>query len=240
MPEIASSTLAATARARLDGLVRKGLFRSSGLQLLLSLVVLFVSYPFLDGVPHGEAITSALFTYVMLTALLAVGGRPRVLVIGAILLAPAIVFRWLPHFTALAPDHPLSAGSLAIFVAFTIWQLLRFALRARRVDGEVLSAGISVYLLIGLLWAFLYLMVAGMVPHAFAFTPPPPGATPLDFADSIYFSFCTLTTAGYGDITPLNRVVRMLATLESIAGVLYLAVLIARLVSLYSQPAEKP
>lgn len=230
---------AASARAGF-GVVRKGLFRSSGPQLLVSLVLLFVAYPFLEGWSAGPVVASWLFTYVMFSALFAVGGRPRVLVGGLILLLPGIALHWLPHFTAFAPDHPVALASIALFVGFTLWQLLRFVLRAQRVDTEVLCSGISIYLLAGLLWSYLFLVVDRLRPHAFQF---PAGDAPdgrLDFANAVYFSFGTLTTAGYGDVTPMDRFARMLATLESIVGVLFLAVLISRLVSLYAQPPATP
>jgi hypothetical protein len=54
--------------------------------------------------------------------------------------------------------------------------------------------------------------------------------------NAFYFSFITLSTVGYGDITPLSRIARWLAAMEAMTGLLYVAVLIARLVSLYSVP----
>ena len=66
-----------------------------------------------------------------------------------------------------------------------------------------------------------------------------PGST-LSQADAFYFSLCTLTTAGYGDVTPLTHQARILAVMESVTGVLYVGVLIARLVSLYSQAKPEP
>ena len=56
----------------------------------------------------------------------------------------------------------------------------------------------------------------------------------MDGFESFYFSFVTLTTIGFGDIAPVSRVARMLAVMEAIAGMFYVAVLVARLVSIHS------
>jgi hypothetical protein len=215
--------------------VWRGVFRSSGRQLLVLLVALFLSFPFLDSLSWGDDAVNLLFTVVMLSALLAVGGRKWVFIGGGLLLIPALVLRWLPHLVEMRVDHPVTLASYCLFDAYVIIHLLRYVLRTPRVDAEVLSAGVSIYLLIGWLWAFLYLLCVQLQPHAFALTPP---AEPRLY-DMFYFSFTTLTTAGYGDILPLSRQTRMLAAMESVFGVLYLAVLVARLVALYSSPLER-
>jgi hypothetical protein len=102
------------------------------------------------------------------------------------------------------------------------------------VDANVLCAGVSGFLLIGLLWSPIYLMVARVNPAAFTLPASPTGASTLDGFTALYFSFITLTTVGYGDILPVSRVARMLAAAEAICGLFYMAVLISRLVSVYS------
>ena len=62
------------------------------------------------------------------------------------------------------------------------------------------------------------------------------GAQSINGFNGFYFSFVTLSTVGYGDITPVSRIARWLAAMEAMTGLLYVAVLIARLVSLYSTP----
>jgi len=86
------------------------------------------------------------------------------------------------------------------------------------------------------LWTVAYWLVAQMNPNAFAFNPA--GGTQQTMAgfDALYFSFITLSTVGYGDITPVSKIARWLAAAEAMTGLLYVTVLIARLVSLYSTP----
>jgi hypothetical protein len=122
-------------------------------------------------------------------------------------------------------------------IAFVVANLLRFVLRAPSVNTEVLSASISAYLMLGLLWTVAYWLVAQVTPNAFAFNT----GTKETMAgfNAFYFSFITLSTVGYGDITPVSKVARMLAAMEAMTGLLYVAVLIARLVALYSSPKSE-
>jgi hypothetical protein len=104
------------------------------------------------------------------------------------------------------------------------------------VNADVLSAGISAYLLLGLLWAAAYLLLAELTPEAFSLINRAPGAGPMDRFGALHFSFVTLTCLGCNDIVPVSRVAQMLLMVEATMGVLYLAVMIARLVALYSRP----
>ncbi|MCU0807263.1 MAG: potassium channel family protein [Candidatus Contendobacter sp.] len=101
-------------------------------------------------------------------------------------------------------------------------------------ETVILCAGVATYLLLGLLWAFAYQLVDRLVPDSFAFTVGPSSSRSLEGFNSLYFSITTLATSGYGDIVPVSGLARMLAMTESVAGLLYVALLIARLVALYS------
>jgi hypothetical protein len=115
---------------------------------------------------------------------------------------------------------------------FVVVQLIRFILRSPTVDANVLCAGLSGYLLLGVLWTPLYMAVADWNPAAFTM---PAGGT-MDMFTSLYFSFITLSTVGYGDIAPVTKAARMLAAMEAVVGLFYVAVLISRLVAIYSTP----
>ena len=118
---------------------------------------------------------------------------------------------------------------------------LRFILRSPRVNSEVLCAAVATYLLLGLLWASAYALVARLIPGSFSGVAA--GSQPLHGFDALYFSLTTLTTAGFGDIASVSGPARMLAMLEAVTGTMYMAVLVARLVSGYSfaqPPAGEP
>ncbi len=210
--------------------------RVSTVELLVALALLFLFFPFVEEVKGGDIIVSILFSLVLLSAVLAVADRKGIFFIALVLAVPAIVGRWISHFRPdLVPPPVFLVGGLAL-IAFVVANLLRFILRAPSVNTEVLCASISAYLMLGLLWTVAYWLVAQVNPSAFAFSTA--GATKQTMAgfDAFYFSFITLSTVGYGDITPVSRIARWLAAMEAMTGLLYVTVLIARLVSLYSTP----
>jgi hypothetical protein len=94
-----------------------------------------------------------------------------------------------------------------------------------------------VYLLLGMVWAQAYVLVAQITPDAFQFPVAEHSERHIGGFKAFYFSFSTLTTAGFGDITPVSKVARTLAIMEAVTGNLYLAILISRLVGRYSSSA---
>jgi hypothetical protein len=210
--------------------------RFSTVELLIALALLFFSFPFVEEVKGGDLIVSLLLSLVLLSAVLAVSDRKGVLLIALVLAIPAIAGRWINHFR---PDlvHPAVFLTAAlVLVAFVVVNLLRFVWRAPSVNIEVLCASISAYLMLGLMWTMAYWLVDQLTPGgAFSFNTNA-GTRSMNGFTGFYFSFITLSTVGYGDITPVSRIARWLAALEAMTGLLYVAVLIARLVALYSSP----
>jgi voltage-gated potassium channel len=208
--------------------------RFSSVQLLIALAVLLICAPFVEEVEGGHLILSVLFSLVLIAAVFAVANRKRTLVIALVLAVPAIAGRWINHFR---PDLVSSVVFLVcalLLLAFVIGHLLHFVLRAPIVNMDVLCASIAAYLMLGLTWTVAYWLVDQVTPGgAFAFNTGG-GTQSMNGFTGFYFSFITLSTVGYGDITPVSRVARWLAAIEAMTGLLYVAVLIARLVSLYS------
>jgi Ion channel len=208
--------------------------RFSTVQLLIALAVLLIAAPFVEELEGGHLILSVLFSLVLVAAVFAVANRKRSLAIALVLAIPAITLRWINQ---LRPDlvHPAAFLVGAIFLlAFVIGHLLHFILRAPVVTMEVLCGSIAAYLMLGLMWTVAYWLVDQLTPGgAFSFNTNR-GAQSMNGFTGFYFSFITLSTVGYGDITPVSQAARWLAALEAMTGLLYVAVLIARLVSLYS------
>jgi len=208
--------------------------RFSAIELLVALVALFVSFPFIESLPSGALIESILLTVVLVSALLAIATRRRILIVAALLSLPALIGRWLNHYRPdLVPPEVFLIGGI-VFGLFVVGNLLRFVLNAPSVNTEVLCASISAYLLLGLLWTLGYWLIAELVPDAFAFNASTVADRSMKGLNGLYFSFITLSTVGYGDITPVSKVARMLAAAEATTGLLYVAVLIARLVALHA------
>ena len=215
-------------------LSRGAAYRYSAVELLGALLLLLAVLPFVDELSHGDLVEVALMSVVMIFAVLAIRGSRRMLVVASLILVPALAARWANHVRPdLVPREIFLSASILFFV-FVIAHLLRFILHAPRVDGNVLCAAVSGYLLLGLLWVPAYLLVARVSPAAFALKTGMPAGHALAGFDALYFSFITLCTVGYGDVSPLSKAARMLAVLEAIAGLFYMAVLISRLVAIHA------
>jgi Ion channel len=134
----------------------------------------------------------------------------------------------------------LSTASLVLWTLIALYAVfgaLRFVLRASAITPEHLYAALSAYLLAGVFLGVLYWSLDQVWPNSIIVSGPA-ASQPFMLAEGIYFSFITLATVGYGDMVPGNDVVRGLAVVEAIAGQFYLAVMIARLMSLYMREAR--
>lgn len=181
---------------------------------------------------------------VMLTVLFAIhtsdGGR-RVLRVaqGAVVLAlvAGLIQAVIPYTTAVGDASDTARGVsylvLALLLAVTPLAVLRRVLPKGSVDIETVFAAVDVYIIIGLIYSALY---TGL---AYVHTTPPflaqPPHTPHQPSDYVYLSFVTLTTVGFGDLTPLTDLARSVVVLEALMGQIFLVTLVARLVSLYSR-----
>ena len=135
-------------------------------------------------------------------------------------------------------DHPgvyaTSAIAGFVFFAAVTTILIRDVLtRMANVDANTLFAAINAYLLIGLTFAFGYMAVDALVPGSFDHSQILMGDANEAFESFLYFSYVTLTTLGFGDITPQSLEAGAFVYTEAMIGQLYLAVLVARLVGLY-------
>ena len=217
-----------------------GLRRFSMGQLLIALALLFFFVPFVEEIKGGDLIVSGLLSLVLLAGVLAVASRGRTLTVALLLAIPAVAGRWINHFQPhLVPPAIFLVAGIGL-VAFVVVNLLRFVLRAPSVDVEVLCASISAYLMLGLIWTMAYWLVEQLTPGAFAFNTTTGTKETMEGFNAFYFSLITLSTVGYGDITPVSKVARMLAAMEAMTGLFYVAVLIARLVAFYSTPKNLP
>jgi len=202
-------------------------------QLLVALGILFFTLPFVDELAHGELIISALFSLVLFSAVISVAQRRQTLVVALIIAVPTLLVRWINHVHSdFLPPQLFLWGGISL-IGFVVFYLLRFVLRASYVGVEVLCASVSAYVMLGLMWTMAYWLVDILAPGSFSFNTSA-GPKTMEGFSAFYFSFITLCTVGYGDITPISKVARMLAALEAMVGLLYVAVLIARLVGISS------
>jgi hypothetical protein len=128
-------------------------------------------------------------------------------------------------------DTAFKISGLAILVVMT----LKHTFRPGPISLHRVMGGVAAYLLIGLTWAFGYKLLMEVRPDAIHFQTFAGGIPTAEPSRLIYFSFCTLTSVGYGDAYPVHRIARSLATAEALVGQLYPSVLIATLVGMSLQ-----
>ena len=117
---------------------------------------------------------------------------------------------------------------LLCFFIWVTWVVAHQVLFTGSITGNDIVGAICIYMLLGLIWSMLYLLIAEAVPGAFNGLPQAPWLE--NFAAAIYFSFVTITTLGYGDISPVLPLARFLVYMEAIIGVFYMAILVASLI----------
>jgi hypothetical protein len=199
--------------------------------LLLSLLLFFVGMAAVTGSGGERVIGVTLLGLVIVAAvhdLGEVGQRRRV---AMALAAGAIVISIVDLNVRMRHMPILASAIVAVFAGFVVWMVYTQVMRPHRRVGDRIVGAICVFILIGLAWAKVYETLDDVVPGSFRFPADTGWATPSSLRYS-YFSFVTLATLGYGDVTPVTVLAGTLAWLEAITGQLYLAVTVARLVAL--------
>jgi hypothetical protein len=201
--------------------------------LLAALVLLIGFSPFADAGRAGLPRYSAFVTLVIVTAVYAVSQRRAVLYVGLALGLPAVALRWISYVEPTPLWVVLNSVAAVALLGFVMTVLLTVILREDNVTVDTIFGGICVYLLLGVGWAEAYQLLESVHPGSFDLgwaETAQPVREGLLFS---YFSFATLTTLGYGDIVPTTAEAQALVILESVAGRLFLAIFIARLVGLH-------
>ena len=193
--------------------------------LFYTLLFTLVADPVFTALGWGDALTQIFLAANLVAAASSIDlGIPRPIRLGIV--ATVLIGR----MAAVWIDSPgvllSSIGVLTVVGLIAAGGALRFALGARIVGTEHLYAALSAYLLSGLFFGLAYWALEQMSPGSL-------GGVSHSLPDAIYFSFVTLATLGYGDIVPKGEIARGLAVVEGIGGQLFLAVMVARLVSVY-------
>ena len=197
-------------------------------QLLFVLIILtLLLSPMLGDLIGMRRLLNVFFTGILISATFAASDRKSQPIIASLLALPMLASYWAIPWPGLTM---VGLCSGVLFFCYIILVVLAYVLHSRYITQEVISGALVVYLLLGLLWTFLFTLVEHLNPGSFSFANSLGAENRFSF---LYYSYVTLTTLGYGDITPLTPTATSLAVLEAIIGQLYLTVLIARLVSLH-------
>jgi hypothetical protein len=197
------------------------------LYLLIAILLELMVYPFVQTAPYKGMVLNVLSTVVLIAAVFVIGVTKNQRFISLALGGFAFLGIW--YIVFIEPRYYLGILSVICRVAFDLYVIaliLLNLLRAKEVSANTIFGAVSVYLLLGTLFAIIYALIERLMPGSFFIEP----ARTLDF---VYFSFSTLTTLGYGDITPVAPHARIATSMQAIIGVLYTAILISRFVGIY-------
>jgi hypothetical protein len=208
--------------------------------LLISLfLLLFVLYPLVEPRTVSQYLLDALAMLVLISGSFSVSARSRVLFPCAVGLAAATLILQVCLYVSPSPLLlAFRVTSLMLFLGVVTGAVLYRVLRRGSVTTHRVGGAIAVYLMLGLLWASAYSLVFIHDPQSFDLARPPDATDELSEVQTegmsrlVYFSFVTMTTLGYGDVTPQSEFAGNLAILQALTGQIYLAVILARIVSL--------
>jgi hypothetical protein len=221
-----------------EPLFMKALRERKYLVLLLLLVFLLAVQPLAHGLLLGMVLYDVLASLILLSVFIIVFERRQERLVALLIALPAVAVNWASYGLAGEPRVAAAVlfnGLVALLLAFAVTVILRGLFQKKVLRADHLLGSFCGYLLAGAAWGNLYLLTHILVPGAFSVKPELAALVADENSRRFlfhYFSFMTLTTAGYGDITPVHPVAATLATVEAVFGQLYLAVIVAQLIGL--------
>ena len=202
--------------------------------LVLLLQAIFYQFPFM------YLLIIFLYVNAMLVSLSASGASTKLRWLMIVLLALSVITRTFAPAGQEALFLVLSKGMIVVLLAVVIIKISRYIANSQRVTTDALFAAVVVYILMALLFSQLYSIIYALLPGSISFP-----ATDTDLEGRIadiafnYFSFITIATLGYGDITPRHPIAQMLASIEAVIGQFYVAIVVAWLVSMFIAHREE-
>lgn len=198
--------------------------------LLATQLTAVLAYPFFEDSTPGRAALGVVQLGVLLVALYAVRRTPALTWVGLLLAGPAAV---LTVLEAIDPDSEVivlgSAALHAPFYFFVSYALIRYLFHDDRVTRDELFATGAAFTVVA--WGFAYVFAAVQVLAPGSFTGAG-GADQRTWFELLFLSFTTLTSVGLSDVTPVLPHARSVVIVEQVAGVMYIALVVARLVGL--------
>ena len=200
--------------------------------LLTSIIVLFLIAPFIGKYNAVFPIIHLLLFLVIILTLRILKVSRVVYILVILLGCSAVILEYMMDVGFLPKTDSNMLAILVLtyvlFIGAAIFFLVKNIFSEKRITSDSIKGGISIYLLMGFWWVFLYYLVIALNPNAIISTL----GEKLDLVRLYQFSFSTLTTVGYGNTVPKSELAVTMANFEAVAGQIYLTVFIARLVGM--------
>ena len=197
--------------------------------LLMTEMVILIAYPFLQSSGGGFPIISLLLLIAIAPALWVGLSRKIFLAVFSVGVL-AFLFNLGVFLTA---KDLADEGVLVLLFLYAVFYFLAIAILIKKISSgttvsiDTIKGGISIYFLLGLFWAVLYMILLTYDPNALTNMQRETASF-----DCYYYSFTTLTTLGYGDITPVAKYAKILAIMEAVTGPVYLAIFVAQIIGM--------
>ncbi|MCA9841275.1 MAG: two pore domain potassium channel family protein [Cyanobacteria bacterium HKST-UBA03] len=214
---------------------RKHHYRSHRFIVLLAgLIFILLAQPISELMGQHGVLIQVLYILLIFLTVYGLSDNKQHMLLGLVLGIPSLTLNIIGMAWPSATIDVWNIGLLILFNLYVIAQLFqRVLLHTRAVSMDVLNGVASIYLLMGITWALLYMFIEVMQPGSIGFSNSKDAI--VSWSTMIYYSFTALTTLGFGDVVPQNALTRILAVIEASIGVLYLAITIARLDKLYDR-----
>ena len=212
-------------------------FKNRFIYLLVFLLVMVAIAPLDEVLGRFGILTDLVTTAILILAIYSVSQKRQHIVIGVLLAVPMVVALWSDLFGIYTWLQITGYICGIAFFAFIIVAILTFIFSQDEITRDLIAGAAVVYLSFAALWSFAYRVIEMFHPGSFSIPQDLGVGHRVDF---IYHSLVTLTTLGYGDITPLTGVAKVCSSLEAVIGQLYLVITVAWLVGIHvSQSMEK-
>jgi hypothetical protein len=202
--------------------------------LFFSLMLYFIIPPFFVDTTNRMHIISGLFSLMLVLSVYAIEKNKSLLHVSIFLAALVIIVHWLGTIQGFSFRTTVFDISInAVFFGLITISVIGTIIRCQEVTASTIFGAICGYLLMGLTWSFIHLLIHAGNEHAYTIPALSPNSHQIGTLNFIYFSFTTMSTVGYGDIVPVSHVARTFSWLEAITGQIYLTVWIARLIAMH-------
>ncbi len=205
--------------------------------LFFSLAGVLLLLPFVNAMPMLRFALVGQYTFVMVYLLFSARHTRALYLVDLAFVAPTLIATWLDSIYQNNYTFIASYLSMIVFFLYLEYLVIRQMVHAHKVDTNTIFGAMNIYLIAGLIWAYAFILLNHFDSSAFHL----PDYESLSHEVELftYYSYSTLTTLGYGDIVPESAQARMLSVLEAVFGQLYLAIVVAKLVTIAWKEEEK-